>query len=155
MSNCCADSSSKATTQACPECGTVGKSVEMRTLYHQLRFPENQRIASGGYYFCPSRHCSIGYFSSAGNSIPKSHLRTYQDIRKDKLCYCFDIDTEFYLSALRVNRADSIKGFVIQRTKTGECACESRNPSGQCCLAEFKRLEKEKGRIADDSETML
>ncbi len=31
----------------------------------------------------------------------------------------------------------------MQRTKAGECACEIRNPSGQCCLANFKRLENE------------
>ncbi|TAN65433.1 MAG: hypothetical protein EPN17_16685 [Methylobacter sp.] len=120
----------------------------MRTLYQQVKFPENQHITSGSYYFCPAEQCSIAYFSSAGNRIPKAHLRSYQEIRQGKLCYCFDIDTDLYLSALRVNRAESIKEFVIQRTKVGECACESRNPSGRCCLAEFKRLEKEQGKTA-------
>jgi hypothetical protein len=115
----------------------------MRTLYHQIRFPENQEITPDTYHFCSSKDCSIGYFSIAGNRVPKIHLRTYQEIQKDKLCYCFDIDAEPYLAALRANNAAPIMDFVMQRTKSGECACELRNPSGQCCLAKFKRLGAE------------
>lgn len=143
MSNCCSGSSQKAATQACPQCGATSKNVEMRTLYHQIRFPENQGITPDTYYFCSSKDCSIGYFSIAGNRVPKMHLRTYQEIQKDKLCYCFDIDAEPYLAALRTNNAAPITDFVMQRTKSGECACELRNPSGQCCLAKFKHLGTE------------
>ena len=143
MSNCCSSSPSKSITQACPQCGTVCKSVEMRTLYHQVRFPENQGITPDTYYFCSAKECSIGYFSIAGNCVPKLHLRTYQEIHEDKLCYCFDIEADFYRSALRADNAASIKDFVIERTKSGECACELRNPSGQCCLVKFKHFEKE------------
>jgi Zinc binding domain len=142
MSGCCPSSSSKIVNQACPQCGTNSKNVEMNTLYHQVKFPENQGIHSDTYYFCPTKNCSIAYFSAAGNRIPKQQLTTYQDIQNDKLCYCFDIDTADYLAALRTtNQAETIKSFVIQRTKSGECACEIRNPSGQCCLAKFKALQ--------------
>jgi hypothetical protein len=55
----------------------------------------------------------------------------------------FVIVTEQYLSALRDHRAEPLKAFVMQRTQVEECACEIRNPSGQCCLANFKRLENE------------
>jgi Zinc binding domain len=142
MSDCCASNPSKATTQACPQCGMSCKNVEIRTLYHQVRFPENLGIILGTYYFCPSRDCPIAYFSIAGNIIPKEHLTTHQDIQNDKLCYCFDIDAADYLTALSTNQAEPIKHFVMLRTKSGECACETRNPSGQCCLARFKQLEK-------------
>jgi hypothetical protein len=142
MSDCCCPNAPAKTAQDCPECGSACKSVGMPTLYHQVRFPENQRIASDTYYFCPSKQCTTAYFSIAGNSIPKQHLRTYQEIQNDKLCYCFDIDTDQYLSAISANHAESIKDFVIQRTKSGECACEFRNPSGQCCLAKFKHFDK-------------
>jgi Zinc binding domain len=139
MSDCCANISPKKTvTQACHQCATVCKPVELRTLYHQVKFPENQGIISDSYYFCPSKDCAIAYFSSTGNNIPKQQLTTYQDIQNDKLCYCFDINASDYLSALSTGNAEAIKNFVIQRTKSGECACEIRNPSGQCCLAKFK-----------------
>lgn len=143
MSDCCCPTQpSTKTQQICPECGSTCKSVGMPTLYHQVRFPENQALIAEAYYFCPSKTCSVGYFSSMGCYIPKAWLRSYQDLQNDALCYCFDIDAEQYLSALNAHRAEPIKNFVMQRTKAKECACEIRNPSGQCCLANFKALEK-------------
>ena len=141
MSHCCSGSHSKPATQACPQCNTACKSVEMPTLYHQVRFPENQGMISDTYYFCPTKDCSIGYFSIVGHRVPKPQLRTHQDIQKDTLCFCFDINAADYLTALSTNHAETIKNFVIKRTKLDECACEIRNPSGQCCLGKFKYLE--------------
>lgn len=140
MSNCCSNHATKIITGICPKCGVSCKSVENKTLYHQVRFPENTTLGSDKYYFCPSKECSVGYFSSTGQIIPKCDLRTYQEIEADKLCYCFDIDVAHYLSALKANNAETIKNFVIEKTKSGECACDVKNPSGQCCLAKFKML---------------
>lgn len=139
MSDC---SNSSSTKQLCYECGSSCKIVSMSTLYHQVRFPENQSIVTDEYYFCSTKTCLIAYFSNAGNIIPKQYLRSYVSIQNNVLCYCFDIDTEWYVSALKDQRAELIKAFVIQRTQFSECACEIRNPSGQCCLANFKHLEK-------------
>lgn len=138
MSNCCSSHSTKITSEICPTCGTSCKSVEHKTLYHQIKFPENQEISLDKYYFCSSEDCPVGYFSSSSEIIPKQQLRTYQEIKVDKLCYCFDIN----VSALTANNAETLKNFVIGKTKSGDCACEVRNPSGQCCLAKFKILEK-------------
>lgn len=140
---CCPTNTSTKTKQICPECGSSCKSVGMATLYHQVRFPDNQALITDSYYFCPAKACAVGYFSNTGNAIPKQLLRSYQAIQNDALCYCFDIDAEQYLLALKAQRAEPIKDFVMQRTKAGECACEIRNPSGQCCLTNFKRLENE------------
>lgn len=141
MSDCCCPNSSSKTKQICPECGSTCKSVGMPTLYHQVRFSENQALITDSYYFCPTKTCSIAYFSCSGRTIPKQHLRSYESIQNDVLCYCFDIGVEQYVSALKEHRAKLIKAFVIQRNQAGECACEFRNPSGHCCLADFKRLE--------------
>lgn len=140
MSNCCSNHATKIVGETCPKCKTACKSVEHKTLYHQVRFPENTTLDSDKYYFCSAKECSVGYFSGTGHVIPKQQLRTYQEIEDDKLCYCFDINADHYLSALKANNAETIKNFVIQKTKSGECACEVKNPSGQCCLAKFKTL---------------
>lgn len=140
MSDCCSNVSVK-NKQVCPECGSTCIKVCMATLFHQVRFPENQHIAADDYYFCSSTQCPIAYFSVEGKIVPKQHLRTFLEIQNGKLCYCFDIDAEQYLSALKVNRGGTIKNWVVQRTHSGDCACDIRNPSGQCCLARFKRLE--------------
>ena len=115
----------------------------MKTLFHNVIFPENQKIEEDDYYYCSSVNCKTGYFSTSGNTIPKQHLRARQDIQKGWLCYCYDISESDYLKALHSKSAESIKTYVIQQTKSGSCACEVRNPSGQCCLAKFKQLEKE------------
>jgi hypothetical protein len=141
MSNCCSNYSAKITTATCPKCGVFCKRVENKTLYHQVKFPENSALSADKYYFCPSKECTVGYFSGNGHIISKQHLRTYQEIKDDKLCYCFDINADHYLSVLHTNNADAIKNFVIQRTKSGDCACDIKNPSGQCCLAKFKISE--------------
>ena len=43
-----------------------------------------------------------------------------------------------------VTRADTqavpqIRAFVVEQTPQQLCACETRNPSGRCCLADFPR----------------
>jgi Zinc binding domain len=141
MSDCCARNSPESAIQTCCQCSTNCKKVETRTLYHQVRFPENQGIIPGDYYFCPNKACIVAYFSTSRSTVLKQDLTTYQDIQNDKLCYCFDIYAKDYLTELKTQQAKTIKNFVILRTKSGECACETRNPSGLCCLANFKRLE--------------
>lgn len=143
MSDCCPNSPSKITAQDCPRCGVSCKSVGIKTLYHQVRYPENQEINSDTYYFCPVKACMVGYFSAAGSVIPKQRLRSAQDIREGKLCYCFDVSESQYRLALEANNAEPVKNFIIEQTKSGTCACEIRNPSGQCCLAKFKQVEKQ------------
>jgi hypothetical protein len=141
MSDCCCPNTPAKNKQLCPECGVTCKGVAMLTLYHQVRFPDNQALIIDSYYFCPSKSCAIDYFSSASNLIDKQQLRCYQAIQNDALCYCFDIGTKHYLAALKAHCAEPIKDFVMQRNKVGGCASEIRNTSGQCCLANFKYLE--------------
>ncbi len=143
MSKCCSNSSHFALSQACPGCGQECKNVETRTLYHQIKYPENIKIKSDRYFFCPHKHCVVGYFSSAGSVIPKNHFRTQNEINNDRLCFCFGIDAMQYQAALKNQLSEVIKRFVIDKTQSGVCACEIRNPSGQCCLAHFKQLEKQ------------
>jgi|GEM_PF-4432343 len=78
MSDCCCPSPANKTKKACPECGSTCKSVGMPTLYHQVRFPENQAFITDSHYFCQTKTCSIAYFSGAGNTIPNRHLRSDQ-----------------------------------------------------------------------------
>lgn len=136
MSNCCSIHAIKTGGEICPKCGESCKSVEHKTLYHQLKFPENQVVFEDKYYFCTAKNCTVGYFSISNHIIPKSFLRTHEEIEGNKLCYCFDIN----VAALTADNVEAIKNFVIQKTKSGDCACDVKNPSGQCCLAKFKAL---------------
>ena len=58
------------------------------------------------------------------------------------LCYCFNISKQAYLEALDINQDTTITNFIIFQTKHHYCHCAMLNPSGQCCLKDFKRLKK-------------
>ena len=110
-------------------------------MLHQVQFPDNQSIPEGDYAFCANRDCAGGYFSIS-DMIPKASLRVFRYDQEAMLCYCFDISEPTYRAALGDGTAETMKAFVVQQTKEGVCACESRNPSGRCCLASFKQMEK-------------
>ena len=135
---CCAHRSQ--VNHTCLECGSSCQSVSLRTMLHQVQFPDNQTIGEGDYAFCANRDCHIAYFSDEYR-IPKASLRAYQSHQPAMLCYCFDISESNYRKALRDGSAKAMKSFVVQQTREKLCACEVRNPSGRCCLAEFKKME--------------
>lgn len=143
MTTCCSVDKHSSVQGQCPACRTACKAVPMTTLYHQVKFPDNVSIPEDDYYFCHEPTCDVGYFGEKSALIKKSQLREAQHIEAGWLCYCFDISKTAYLSALENQCGAMIKNFIIKQTKAGSCACASRNPSGQCCLADFKRLEKE------------
>ncbi len=148
MSDCCTKTASKNAPLSCPECGTFCKPVSLKTLLHQLSFPHNMQLKEDRqYHYCHDRDCDTGYFS-LGEKIGKQHLKHYQKIQQDCLCYCFDISMQQYGAALAddESHARAIKDFVSGQARKERCACEIQNPSGQCCLAKFKRLERENGQ---------
>ncbi|MGR9116907.1 MAG: putative iron-sulfur cluster-binding metallochaperone [Gammaproteobacteria bacterium] len=141
MTRCCEDKPSRNDRQDCPACGTSSRSVELITVLHHVKFPSNQQLEDNDcdYYYCPNRYCDIGYFSTKG-SIPKSQLCAYEKIHSGFLCYCFDISEDQYRSAMISGNSESIKNFVISKTRSGQCACTIKNPSGQCCVSAFKAI---------------
>jgi len=126
---------------ACPLCAQNALPVSRQTMVHQVQFPDNQSLPADDYGFCSNKDCTTGYFSSA-TVIPKTQLRAFHPDQTAMLCHCFDISEFAYRAALADGTAQDVKAFVIQQTKENLCACESRNPSGRCCLADFKRMEK-------------
>ncbi len=142
MSCACCNTTTKKTRMSCPVCGQNCFPVSSQTILHQVQFPENQAIAEGDYAFCANSECNIGYFSPS-NTIPKACLRAFQPDQEAMLCHCFDISESIYRMALDDGTAETMKAFIVQQTKAGLCACESRNPSGRCCLANFSQMEQE------------
>ena len=107
---------------------------------YALSSRENQTLLTNSYYYCSTKTCPIAYFSNRGKPIPKSHLISYHAIQNETLCYCFDITAIKYVSALKAQCAEPIKNFVIQRTKTGECACEIKKSLWAMLPSPFQTL---------------
>jgi hypothetical protein len=143
MSSCCStesESSSCSTSpkkRPCPVDGSQGVEVKAGTILHHLKTPWTHTLGEQKYYFCDNPACEVVYFGEDDSVIKTSEMR--EEIgqkRGDKdrlLCYCFGVtqgDAEADPAA---------REFVKQQTKLGVCACDSRNPSGRCCLKDFPK----------------
>jgi hypothetical protein len=102
-------------------------------MLHHLNTPWKHSLASDPHYFCANRDCEITYFNPHGNRYSRIVLRpeTRTALANEMICFCYGIDKE------SVRNEPDAKPFVIEQTRSRACACESRNPSGRCCLKDF------------------
>ena len=77
----------------------------------------------------------VVYFGQDDTVIHTDELRTaigQKSQDKDAaICYCFGVTKAL------VSLDKNIKHFITQQTKESLCSCETRNPSGRCCLKDF------------------
>jgi len=142
MSDCCTNKipSSDASTAPkkfpCPINGQSYSSVALKTIYQHLKKPWQVNLSAQDYYFCEDPNCEVIYYGLDGSIIRQNELRTQVGIKEQSnqavLCYCFDVSRQDY------KQDPSIKEFVVQKTKSKNCACDIRNPSVKCCLKNFK-----------------
>ena len=126
--------------RACPGDGQLSTEVPNSTLLHHLQAPWAQEIKPLKYYFCDSPDCEVVYFAEDDSRFTLQQLRgpvgQKQSDASRLLCYCFGVTEAAYLNN------PAIKEFVVAQTKAGTCACDSRNPSGRCCLKDFPKITK-------------
>jgi len=151
MSECCSaepDSNASCSTKSehkpkhnklhCPVCGQVSLTVPVKTILHHIKQPWLHRLTDQTYYYCSTPDCEVVYFAQDRMMIHKSEIRRLIGIKeqnKDALiCFCFGVSRTQAASDI------SIKEFVIQQTKRAMCSCDTANPSGRCCLKDFKDL---------------
>ena len=144
MSTCCDDTTpdNQAKKLACPKCGTLQNNVLYQTIIHQLSSPATLNLdLNQAYYFCKNAACDGVYFDSLGKVFIQQDCR--QDIGqkstapKRQICYCFDVTYDQVIDEFAAEGRSKTKAFVIAQTKSKNCACETRNPSGRCCLVDF------------------
>ena len=140
MSDCCPTSGAADKPPGkyrCPVNGKEYAGASSTTIMHHIKEPWSWKPKQLAYYYCEDPECSVVYFSTDDSTIEKSALRTSIGIKETSksslVCYCFGVT----LDEAATN--PDIKDFVIQQTKQHTCACESRNPSGRCCLKDFPK----------------
>jgi len=141
MNDCC--STSECSTENinkrvhhCPINNKEYKKVTTETVLYQITEPWLWKDNNEQYYFCEDPDCDVFYFSETDSIINKSKLRIFNQptgIKKPLICYCYGVD-----ETIAMNNPN-VKSFVIQKTNEGTCACESKNPSGRCCLKDFPK----------------
>ncbi|MEG3618705.1 hypothetical protein V5T82_09580 [Magnetovibrio sp. PR-2] len=140
MSNCCGSAQPKAThpkKQSCPQHGQDCGEVSQKTVVQHIKHPWKLDDQERRFFFCDDPDCAVVYFTDDGLTFDQHDVRTRVGA-KDKtdqatLCYCFGVTKD------DVKNEPSIKDFVTSQTKQHLCACETRNPSGLCCLKNFPK----------------
>ena len=136
MNSCCEVDSARHTAKApCPACASIGLFVNKSTMLQHLLNPWLVQDMPAPSFFCENPNCEIVYFSQEGSTFSQSNLRTTVGLKNpgqdSVVCYCFGVTSSVAVAS------PNVRDFVIQQTKSKSCACEARNPSGQCCLKHF------------------
>ncbi len=59
------------------------------------------------------------------------------------LCYCFGYDREDVRRDIEAHGKSEVPDRIKAEVQAGFCACEVKNPSGNCCLGDVNRAVKE------------
>ena len=138
MSDCCSilrNQLSYPKKHVCPVNGKAYGLVSSSTIKHHIKKPWAWVARDQGYYFCSDPDCSVVYFGQDDSIIEKDSVRTQVGVKDNSdsslICYCYGV------TRAEAENTPQIRQFVIEETKHHHCACEAKNPSGKCCLAEF------------------
>lgn len=139
------------TENACPNCGEIGKPVDELTLKSFLSVSLRQ-IGKTQYLFCRSESCPVVYFSKDGaQTFTVDHVRekVYQkDADADDcfVCYCFQHTVGEVRSASPQAQVEILEG-INTGIRAQQCACESRNPQGSCCLGNVREIMRQTEKL--------
>lgn len=141
MSDCCSTSCNTESIpkkHTCPANGKQYGQVSSTTIKHHIKAPWLWHEKNQGYYFCSDPDCSVVYFGEDNSVIEKASLRTEVGVKEKTenalVCYCFGI------TKLEAKNNPHARQYVVEQTKKQQCACETRNPSGKCCLSDFPKF---------------
>jgi len=144
MSGCCADHCETPAVApglgVCPLCGKKGKAVSLLTVKSLVK--DHTRVAPGAYLFCRTPDCEAVYFSPEA-VFRKADLKVRAGVKETEdpvpLCYCFDYTRADVRRDIEETGATDILERIKAEVKAGYCACEVKNPSGDCCLGDITR----------------
>ena len=146
MSSCCPGSSCENGGQVCPKCGEKGVSLDPITLKALLNSEALRRGVPQNPRFCATATCPVVYFDAdiifTESEIVVAVHAKHPDVDSVPVCYCF----EYTPASIRVeiNRCGKATAFatITAEVKAGHCACEVRNPKGDCCLGDVFKTEQ-------------
>ena len=133
--------------EACPTNGVVGKNVDMQIVKAMLSIPLNILTAES-YRFCADPDCPTVYYSEDGQQVfTEADLRerVYQKHAEDEeisICYCFQHTVGSIRSEIVESGKSTVVAEITAGIKAGKCACDIRNPQGDCCLGNVRAFIK-------------
>ena len=150
VDNCAVPKEGKTTSRApstCPRCAQPGKPVDLITLKGLLLPEVMKRLEpQAAYRFCKTKDCPMVYFNHA-HAFHKHELsvKVFQKETTDSLpvCYCFGFTREKIFDEVARTGKSTAAQEISLYIKEGKCACEMRNPQGECCLGNVSQVVKE------------
>jgi len=131
---------------ACPTNQQVGKAVDSLTLKALLAIPLTAVSSIQDYRFCAAPDCPTVYYRVDGQQVfDEAALRelVYQKHSQDDntlVCYCF----QHTVNDIRAEIKRTGKSTAVERItagiRAGQCACDIRNPQGECCLGNVREV---------------
>ncbi len=132
----------------CPSCGHKGRHVDGATVKALLAV-SLRHVRDIGYRFCATPNCETVYYSEDGAqtfAIHEVRERVYQkEPQADDvlICYCF----QHTPGDIRQHVAQSTQARILEDInagiEAGQCACDWRNPQGNCCLGNVRQFIKQ------------
>ena len=132
----------------CPISKTSSRKVQRRTLEHLLKAEKVGSIQNVQYYYCTDPDCKVVYFSN--ETVP---YFTIDDVKvkvftKDKgedvnVCYCFDWTRGRIKDEISQTGESTASLQIAKEVKAETCACDIKNPKGECCLGDVNTFVKQ------------
>lgn len=136
-------------TGFCPVSGARGRKVDTATVKCLLKV-SLKAVTHQPYYFCPDGECAVVYFAEDGShtfNIPDVRERVFQKEPESSdvlVCYCF----RYALDDIQQERGSADDSQIVAAIRAGiqagQCACDWRNPQGDCCLGNVVALIKKR-----------
>ena len=152
--DCCTPSaktvsqSTKTKQKTCPSCGQKGRWVDSATLKSQLSVSIRQIQKDVTYRFCSTQDCDVVYYAQDGEQyFTTEHIRVpvYQKAAASDdvpICYCFQYSTEGIRQEIQQTGHTIAIDDINAGIQAEQCACDWRNPQGNCCLGNVTKFVK-------------
>ncbi len=146
---CClvTDNSPAPRESRCPVSDALSRRVQHRTVDHLLRSEPLRQVHNVQYYICPDPECEVVYFSNV--SVPRFvaedvKVKVLQKDRGDdvNVCYCFEWTRSRIKDEIRRTGSSTASTQIAREIKAGKCACDVKNPVGECCLGDVNAFVK-------------
>lgn len=148
--NCClvTEKTLAPAKAACPVSGTLSRKVQRRTLEHLLKPEKLGLLRDVQYYCCRETNCDAVYFSNENAPFFTTADLPVKVFAKDQgdevpVCYCFDWTRARIKQQIKETGQSAAAVEIAREIKAGNCACDIKNPKGECCLGDVNKLVKE------------
>ena len=129
----------------CPTNQQVGKVIDSLTLKAMLARPLTE-VRPVEYRFCQDAECLTVYYSADGQQLFSEHdlrEKVYQKHPTDDdalICYCFRHTHKSIRAELDSTGSSTVVEAIRAGIRAGQCACDIRNPQGDCCLGNVRKV---------------